>query len=270
MLNSDAVFAGSIPATYDRHLGPALFVPFAEDLAARIAPFVPRSVLEVAAGTGILTQRLVAALPDATITATDLNAAMVHYAAEAIVAPKLTWSQADALALPFADETFDAVIAQFGVMFYPDKDLGFSQAYRVLRSGGRFFFSVWDRIEENPLAHELELAIGRFFPEDPPRFVSRTPHGYYDSEAITAALQRAGFHHVEFDRCKLTCEAESARSYALGFCTGSPLRNEIVARDASSLDAAVDAVTAALESRFGADKPRASMQALVFTATRLA
>src|SRR5262249_49704927 len=152
MKDTDKLFIGSMPALYDRHLGPFLFAPYARDVAARAAALAPRRLLETAAGTGIVTRALAQALPETTtITATDLNQAMVDYAAAQTRAPNLTWGQADALALPFADGSFDAVVCQFGVMFFPDKRAGFREALRVLRPGGHFLFSVWDRIEENEI-----------------------------------------------------------------------------------------------------------------------
>ena len=147
---TDSEFAGSIPQLYDRYLVPLIFEPYAMDLSRRVAVLQPARVLEIAAGTGVVTRHLARELPAGTaIVATDLNQPMLDQAAARGTARPVEWRQADALALPFEDESFDAVVCQFGVMFFPEKSKGFSEARRVLRPGGVFVFSVWDRIEDN-------------------------------------------------------------------------------------------------------------------------
>ncbi len=95
---------------------------------------------------------------------------------------RIEWRQADALALPFADQSFDAVTCQFGAMFFPDKVQGYKEARRVLRPGGHFFFNVWGPIADNEFADTVTDALAVLFPHDPPRFMARTPHGYHDVE----------------------------------------------------------------------------------------
>src|SRR3954452_24830453 len=155
MLETDKVFAGSIPENYDRYMVPLIFEPFAADLAQRAASFSPSAVLEIAAGTGVVTRALAPKLsPGASYTVTDLNQPMLDYAASQQPADsRISWRQADALALPFEEGSFDVVCCQFGAMFFPDRHLGFSEARRVLKPGGSFVFNVWDRIEENVFAN---------------------------------------------------------------------------------------------------------------------
>jgi SAM-dependent methyltransferase len=175
MQASDTAFAGSIPALYDRHLGPALFEPYAQDLARRLTWLAAGSLLETACGTGRVTRSLAAALPaGVAITATDLNQPMIDFASAQPIARPVTWRQADALALPFADGSFDAVVCQFGVMFFPDKIAGFREVRRVLRPGGRFLFNVWGPIEANEFASLTTEALGARFSQDPPLFLART------------------------------------------------------------------------------------------------
>jgi ubiquinone/menaquinone biosynthesis C-methylase UbiE len=177
MSETDKTFAGSIPALYDRHLGPMLFEPYALDMAERVARLAPKRILEIAAGTGIVTRALARALPTVPIVATDLNQPMLDHAAARISARMITWRQADAQALPFDDAEFDVVVCQFGVMFFPDKTKAFSEARRVLAPGGHFLFSVWDRIEENEIADLVSRAVAALFPKDPPAFLARAPRG---------------------------------------------------------------------------------------------
>ncbi|HLW13061.1 MAG TPA: class I SAM-dependent methyltransferase, partial [Casimicrobiaceae bacterium] len=149
-IDIDKVFAGSIPEIYDTLLVPLIFEPYAADLARRLAEQPLHRILEIAAGTGVVTRAMARALPpDVSITATDLNAQMIDRARAVGTVRNVEWRPADAINLPFGDGTFDAVVCQFGAMFFPDKQKAFSEARRVLRAGGSLLFNVWDRIEEN-------------------------------------------------------------------------------------------------------------------------
>src|SRR5262249_43055935 len=152
---------------------------------------------------------------------------------------------------PFADAEFDAVVCQFGVMFFPDKARGYREARRVLEPDGRFLFSVWDRISENEIAEVVTEAMAAVFPKDPPAFLPRAPYGYYEVQTIRKELATAGFGSISVDTLDATSKARSAREAAIAFCQGTPLRNEIEARDASRLEEATTAAAEALERRFG-------------------
>jgi len=249
----DSGFVGSIPQIYERYLVPLIFEPYAADLARRVVSVAPKRVLEVAAGTGVVTRRLAASLPDdVAIVATDLNQPMLDVAAAAGTAREVEWQRADALSLPFADASFDAVVCQFSVMFFPDKAKAFSEARRVLRPGGTFLFNVWDRIEDNEFADAVTNALEKVFPDDPPRFMARTPHGYHDTRVIQRDLSQAGFRNPpHFDTMSARSRAQSFRVPAVAYCQGTPLRNEIEARDASRLGEATDAAAEAIAQRFG-------------------
>jgi ubiquinone/menaquinone biosynthesis C-methylase UbiE len=268
-MRTDTVFAGSIPAFYDRYLGPMNCAPYAADLAARIRALAPARVLEVAAGTGIVTRAMAQALPPGVeIVATDLNQPMLDFAATRPGVERVVWRQADAQQLPFDDGLFDVVVCQFGVMFLPDRIAGYREALRVLRPDGRYLFNVWDRIEENEFADVIQAAVAALFPYDPPGFLVRTPFGYHDVATIREELRRAGFEQIEISTVALRSRAPSAREAAVGMCEGTPLRSEIEARDATRLAEATDAVTAALSARFGPGPIEGKIQAHVFTASR--
>jgi ubiquinone/menaquinone biosynthesis C-methylase UbiE len=251
--STDKVFAGSIPKIYEAHMVPLIFQTYADDLARRLASRRPRRVLEIAAGTGVVTRALASALPDGVeIVATDLNPAMLDQAIATGTPRRVEWRQADAMNLPFADAEFDAVVCQFGAMFFPDKAKAFAEARRVLRPGGVFLFNVWDRIEDNEFAHAVTAALETAFPDDPPRFMARTPHGYHDRALIARDLAQGGFASTpEIVTMAAVSRAESARVPAVAFCQGTPLRSEIEARDASRLEAATDVAARLLAQRFG-------------------
>src|SRR4249920_2641392 len=172
MSNSDKVFAGSIPKLYETQLVPLIFQPYALDLVERLKNRQITRLLEIAAGTGVVTRALATTLdPGVAIVATDLNQAMLDEAAAVGTTRPVEWRQADAMALPFPDREFDAVVCQFGAMFFPDKAKAFAEARRVLRPGGTFIFNVWDRISENEFADTVTAALETVFPKDPPRFL---------------------------------------------------------------------------------------------------
>jgi len=267
---SDAVFGGSIASFYESHLVPLLFEPYAADLTDRLASRPVERVLEIAAGTGVVTRRLAAALrEEVSIVATDLNQAMLDQAAAIGTTRPVEWRQADAMQLPFVDGGFDAVVCQFGVMFFPDRPMAFAEMKRVLWPGGVLIFNVWDRIDENEFADAVSNAVGSLFPADPPRFLPRTPYGYHDARVIERDLTDGGWAaspHI------VTVEARSVASApeipAVAFCQGSPLRTEIEQRDAALLGAATDAAAAAIAQRFGPGPVDGKLQAKVVVVTR--
>jgi len=261
--DSDIVFTGSIPKIYERYLVPLVFAPFATEMAARLAHYSVSSVLEIAAGTGAVTRALASALPEnVSIVATDLNEAMLEYAQSVGTCRPVEWRQADAAALPFPDETFDAVICQFGVMFFPDKTKAFAETYRVLRPGGVFLFNVWDRIEKNQFVDTVTTALEPIFPEDPPRFHARVPHGYWSRSTIETDLAAGGFTaEPEFTTVEKLSEARSPQVVAMAYCQGTPLRNEIEERDASLLGDATVVAAKAIARRFGTGNISGKIQA---------
>jgi SAM-dependent methyltransferase len=270
MGQSDTAFAGSIPELYDRHFVPMLFEPCAADLIERIVALRPSRVLEVAAGTGAVTRHLARALPSRVeIVATDLNPPMLERAAAVGTARPVRWQPADAQQLPFEDGAFDLVVCQFGVMFFPDKARAFSEARRVLGLGGHYLFNVWDRLEESDFEDEVTRALATVFPDDPPRFMARVPHGYHDRGTIAEDLRRGGWREAaSFSTVGAISRAESARTAALAICQGTPLRNEIEARDASRLGEATDVAAAALTRRFGSGAIEGRIRALVVSIAR--
>ena len=136
-------------------------------------------------------------------------------------------------------------------MFFPDKAKAYAEALRVLKPGGRFIFNTWDRIGENHFAEEVTHAVGTLFPDDPPLFLARTPHGYHDPDRIRSDVEAAGFSGVRITAMEHTSTAASPDIPAIAYTQGTPLRNEIEARDASRLTEATEAATAAMRARFG-------------------
>jgi SAM-dependent methyltransferase len=261
---NDTVFAGSIPQLYDHHMGALFFAPFATDMAKRLSGMAAGHILETAAGTGIVTAAIAASLPDAVaITATDLNQPMLDHAAAKPGIGQVRFRQANAQDLPFPEAEFDAVICQFGVMFFPDRVQGFREARRVLRPGGRMVFSVWDRLSANPVFEATVAGLSGRYPEHPSWFLERTPCGYHDEGRIRADLAAAGFGDCTIESVVLGGLVHDHRGPAIGLCQGSPMSAEIEGLDPGGLDAATEAAAAAIAERFGTGPFEAPLRGLV-------
>ncbi|WP_027571525.1 class I SAM-dependent methyltransferase [Bradyrhizobium sp. WSM1743] len=268
MSATDKVFAGSIPGIYDEYLVPMIFAVYADDIARRVAARSPSVLLEIAAGTGAVTRAVAAALPRGIrYVATDLNEPMLAVAARRQAGDdRITWRQADAMALPFGDAEFDVVCCQFGAMFFPGRIKAYGEVKRVMKPDGTFVFNVWDRIEDNVLTQEATVALETLFPDDPPRFMVRTPHGYYDQAVIRDDLEQAGFRDISIETRPEISRAPSAEYVATALCQGTPLRSEIEARDASKLQAATDIVAEVIRRRHGSGPVEGKIQAIVIEA----
>lgn len=279
MAGNDTAFTGGLPQLYDRELAAMMFAPYAADMAARLAGFVSGRLLETAAGTGIVTVALAAALPATVeIVATDLNQPMIDHAATKRGLERVHFQQADATALPFPDQSFDVVVCQFGIMFFPDRVAGMREARRVLKPGGRFLFNAWGPLADNPVMAAVIAGVSRWRPMHPLWFLERTPCGYHDPEKIRADLRDAGFVSATIEAKRLVGRAASADQAAIGFCHGTPLRAEIVGLDPAGLDpagldpAGLDAATAsaraAVVERFGDGSFDTDLLALVVETTK--
>lgn len=269
MADRHVAFVGKIPENYDRYLGPLFFHHYADDLAGRLPTTPGLRVLETACGTGILTGRIVQRVQGlGTVVATDLNEAMIAHGRTRLPAgPGLEWRQADATSLPFPDRSFDAVLCQFGLMFFPDKAAGVGEAFRVLEPGGTFLFNVWDAMDRNSIARITHETVARFFPTDPPQFYT-VPCGFSDPRAILALLDRAGFASVNWAYVEKTGTSPSAADAAIGLIEGNPILGEIMARLPEALADIQKALADQIAARLGDHPVRSPLHALVFQARR--
>ena len=257
------VFKHSTPALYDRYMGPLLFAPYAEHVAKRVAVLRPERILETAAGTGIVTRAVNEALPEAEVIATDVNQAVVDFAAQHFQSEHVTFETADAQKLPFDDQSFDLVLCLFGIMFFPDKVRANAEARRVLRPGGRYMLVTFNRLDLNPVPKAAGEAVGTLFPEDP-RYMVRGPFSYTDPALVEEHLRSAGFDNIELETIELS-SVVSAQQGARGIVLGSPFRAEIERLDPSALERATAAVEHALQPWDGTSAP---MSAHIATAAR--
>ena len=268
MKDQELRFTGSVPGNYDRLMVPLIFQPYADELAERARALQPKRILETAAGTGVVTQALHEALPEAEIVATDLNPPMLEVAQRRIGSDKVRFQQADAQDLPFDDSSFDLVACQFGAMFFPDKVRGHSEARRVLRVGGHYLLAIWDRIERNPVSNASQESLIELFPEDPPLFLLEGPFSYADPAAIERDLLAAGFTNVQIDTVERRSRSPSARDAAEALCYGTPMGVEVEDRAPGTLDRAFMMVERKLSAMASAEGLDAPMSAHIVTATK--
>jgi SAM-dependent methyltransferase len=276
MSDEDAgtMFRGPIPDAYEDLMVPLFFQPFADDLVARAVALEPVDVLEVAAGTGVVTRGLVGALPGgSTIVATDLNSDMLavaeaHEDAREEETGEVTWGVADAQRLPFDDASFDLVVCQFGVMFFRDRPGSHAEVLRVLRPGGTYIFSAWDSIEGNAIPRAVDTAFRRVLPDAPTNVVTRVSHGYHDVDRIRADLEAGGLVLSSIDMVELVASADSAKAAAAALPNGGPLRVELDGYHATAREEIETIAAEILEDEFGTGPLRAPMRAYVVTASR--
>ena len=270
-VDDNARFDGSIPAAYDRYLGPVIFGPYAQHLAALVATAAPARprVLELACGTGILTGELHRRLSTAErLTATDLNEPMLaHARAQFDSSAPIEWRQADAAALPFSDNSFDLVVCQFGLMFVPDKAAAFREAHRVLAPDGLFAFNVWDSLARNPFGRIANDTIARFFTDNPPDFYE-VPFGFHEKAVLRNLLVEQRFRAATLEVLALEARSPTVEEFAIGLVTGNPIVNAIRERGTAPVGPIIASVAAALRGAFGDHPFRCPMQAIVVTGRR--
>lgn len=262
-------YTDSIPKFYDIYLAPLVFGEHAEDLATRVMAESPQKILEIAAGSGVVARALAPQIsPNTKYMVTDLEQEMLDQAKTKQPAQaNITWQQADAMDLPFDDNSFDVIICQFGFMYFADKLKAVTEARRVLKPGGEFIFSVWDRLENNVFADLVTQAAVKIFPDDPPLFFERVPYAFYDNDAMRKTLQDGGFKHIIIQDKPRISTAGSALHIALAFAYGTPLRNEIEARDPDGLQKVALAAVNLIEEHYGKGEVAAQMQSFIITAS---
>jgi SAM-dependent methyltransferase len=262
-----ARFTGAIPDYYERALGPVIFTDYAADLARRAAASSPERVLETAAGTGIVTRQLRDLLPAGSrLTATDLNEAMLDIArAKFRPGEEVTFMPADATELPFAEGAFDAVVCQYGVMFFPDKARSHREVRRVLARNGRYVFNVWDSHAHNAFGRLAYETAARFYPDDPPQFF-QVPFCYHSIDAIKVSLIDAGFTDIKASVVRLAKQVADPALFARGLIFGTPLIEQIRTRAGADPERLIEALTDAFIRELRLGECPLHMQAIVFEA----
>lgn len=265
MVDTARDFSGSMPEYYDSILGPAQLHAMAADLVKRLPVRPKGDVLELACGTGIVTERLRERIdPNFRLVATDISDAMLAYARNKVKG-KVDWRVADAAALPFKDETFGAVVCALGVMFVPDKAKLFAESRRVLTEGGMLLFNAWDRLELNPHAQAASEVMQQLFPGDAEMDFSRIPYSFNDEASIRRLVEAARFRGIEIAKVKIKVDCPSARTFATGQIRGTP-RSLLIEKKGGNIEQVIDQVTERLAAAGGAEPFRVEANVLVVRA----
>src|SRR5688572_18505144 len=264
-MEKTAAFVGTIPANYERYLGPFLFEPYALDLVSRLQDKKYNDILEIACGTGRVTAHLAKSVKHDTLTATDLNSDMINVAKEMVKGKGIKWMPADAMELPFEDGSFDLVVMQFGIMFFPDKEKGLKEAYRVLKTGGKLIYNTWNKAETNEAIHEGRLIIESYFGDNPPTFYN-VPFSMYDDRELTTITRRAAFKSITTTLVKKEGVSSSATDLAKGMVEGNPVYLAILERDPSLINTIKEHIQKMLAEKFGAKPAKSPLQAWVVEA----
>jgi ubiquinone/menaquinone biosynthesis C-methylase UbiE len=266
-MERNASFAGSIPAFYEKYLGPFLFEPYAGDMVSRLQDKKYPDLLELACGTGRVTAHLARSVKHDSLTATDLNNDMIEVAKKIVTDKNIEWMVADATELPFKANSFDAVVCQFGIMFFPDKLKGLQEAYRVLRPGGKLIFNTWDKVEKNPAIHEGRKIIESYFGDNPPGFYN-IPFSMHDEKEFQSLLKSAGFKNIKISVVQKEGISSSAEDLSKGMVEGNPIFLSIIEKDPALVEPIEKHVAKVLAEKFG-DKPlKSSLSAWVCEANK--
>lgn len=255
-------FAGTVPANYEKYLGPFLFEPYALDMAGRLQDKQYPAILEIACGTGRVTNHLSTSVQHDTLTATDLNPDMIEVAKKIVPNPAIRWMTADAVALPFDDHSFDAVVCQFGIMFFPDKLKGLQEMHRVLKAGGKLIFNTWDKLENLPAVHLGRKVIDSFFETDPPEFYN-IPFSMHDDNELKALMQDAKFKNIKISLVIKEGVSASAADLARGMVEGSPMYVSIIEKNPALVEPMKEQVEKVVGEKFGHKPLKCHLQAWV-------
>jgi SAM-dependent methyltransferase len=270
-------FNKSIPQKYEDYLTPFIFDPYAEDLVERIDASIStkpgttnlKNVLELACGTGAVTRQLLAHLPPTVhLTATDLQPDMLDIAKFSVAkrhlsASNITWDTVDMTDIPYADNRFDLIVCQFGLMLVPEKLKALTEMYRVLKPGGRLLFSVWSGIRHNQIWDITGSVIGSFIGTNP-MLQDPGPFSMADSSIGLELLKKAGFPDATATAVDKTGKIETAARAVKGITEGLPVFTAISQKDPSLPAKIQTALEVELVNQLGDHPLQSSLQALVF------
>jgi SAM-dependent methyltransferase len=257
-------WSGTFPQNYEDNLK-FIFGPYADDLANRV-DLPSGNILELACGTGQVTQRLAAKLNrDVNIWATDLSPDMMAVAQQKVNAQNISWAQVDMCAIPYSEAYFDVVVCQFGLMFAPDKLKALQEIYRVLNKGGRLIFNTWGLLANNKVFQIFNETLVNLMNFDLAG-AEQGPFSLQDEQAVRRLLSSAGFSDVRLASVSKTGESPTAAQAAKGFFQGSQLAASLKEKN-PALGDQIQAMAANEFMRQLADHPmRTPLQAWVFEA----
>jgi ubiquinone/menaquinone biosynthesis C-methylase UbiE len=255
-------FTGSVPANYDRYLGPIFFEDYAIDISSRVNPSA-QHVLELCCGTGRVTNHLRRVLsPSCELIASDISEDMLAIAKEKLKGQKVDWRVIDAQQIPFDDASCDLVVCCFGYMLVPDKEKAFAEAFRVLRPGGALIMSTWDKLENNGASNAFRKKVKEYFGDSLPE-TYKLPFSMHDPESMKQLLLATRFSKVSIEFVEKVPTAGSAKEVSFALVHGGTIYNEIMNKNPSWVKEITDAVEKELSAKYGSNPMLAPMRALI-------
>jgi len=196
---------------YEEFFIPALFQEWPSRVADAAGIVTGQRVLDVACGTGVLARVVADRVgPDGSVVGLDVNEGMLAVAKRK--APKIKWRQGRAESLPFDRESFDAVVSQFGLMFFENRQAAIREMVRVLRRGGRLAVAVWGSLDKTPGYAAVVDLLQRLF-GDRIADALRAPFVLGDPQMLRSLFADAGVPAVEITTREGTARFPSIRSW---------------------------------------------------------
>lgn len=248
---------------YDHFLGPLFFEPYAIEVAKRIDPSPVSIALEIAAGTGRVTRHIrerIAA--SAKLIASDISGEMLAEAKKKLSHLDIDWQNIDAQQLPFTDNSIDLVVCCFGYMFVPDKPKAFAEAYRVLRPGGVFLFTTWDKLEHNAASYASRSLAEKYLKGPLPGSYNLAV-SMSDEDVIRPLLEEAGFSKIFIEKVKQFSVCPTGKEAATGLVEGGFIFKEIRQSNPEWIDEIKTKLEKELSEKFGAAPMIAPMSAVI-------
>ena len=243
-------YGGGAAEIYERHMVPAIFGPWAEDLLALATPKPGERVLDVACGTGVVT-RLVAQRvgPTGTVVGLDLNPGMLAVARA--VPPRhgaqIEWREGNVGAIPVADATFDLALCQQGLQFFPDRPAALREIRRVLAPRGRLALSVWRPMQHSSGFEALATALGRLIAPEAAA-IMQGPFALGSADELRTLVTGAGFGDVVVQPAAKTLRFPSPEEFVRRYVAATPLAAVVAKANDEARAALITEVDAALKS----------------------
>jgi ubiquinone/menaquinone biosynthesis C-methylase UbiE len=240
---------GSAPELYQRYLVPAITSKWASDLIDRARPQPGEAVLDIACGTGVVARLAAMRMRQGRVTGLDLNSAMLAIARGLPQegAP-VEWVEGSALELPFSAGSFDLVLCQLGLQFFPDQSLALLEMRRVMSQSGRVALSVYSPIEGTPGAHAFVLALDSVLGEGASG-IKRGEHSFGNPDQLLHLLRDAGFAGADVQTVTQTIEFPSVLDYVRFQLLATPMASLLKDRDERDRQAAIASIAAETEGR---------------------
>lgn len=236
---------GNAAERYERWVVPFVVGPWVPALLDLAELRSGERVLDIATGTGVVA-RLAArrVSPAGAVTGLDLNEAMLEEAKRLPLPVGLAvdWRQGSALALPFADQTYDVVLCQQGLQFFPDRPKALGEMHRVLRSGGRVAVSVWTG--PSPYFVAMREGLSRYVSPDA-AISNAAAFSLGDAAALRNLVEAAGFRNVVVHQVRLTLRLPAPEEFILRHLSAIPAAELVAAADAEAHAALVTHMKAA-------------------------